>query len=93
MVCERGDRVRFVRLRNSSAPLALKLRHYAEGPAPRGLSTLRIVNSPHTPTDSDRTTVLTFGDIWCLFVSVGPAPHIYQRGERVRGAVCTIHGH
>ena len=34
-----------------------------------------------------------FGDIWCLFVSVGPAPHIYQRGERVREPVCTIHGH
>ena len=26
----------------------------------------------------------TFGDIWCRFVSFGPAPHIYQRGERVR---------
>ena len=35
----------------------------------------------------------TFGDIWCLFVSFGPAPHIYQRGERVGGSVCTIHGH
>ena len=37
--------------------------------------------------------VLTFGDIWCLFVSFGPAPHIYQRGERVGEPVCTIHGH
>jgi len=27
--------------------------------------------------------LVTFGDIWCLFVSFGPAPHIYQRGERV----------
>ena len=36
---------------------------------------------------------VTFGDIWCLFVSFGPAPHIYQRGERVGGPVCTIHGH
>ena len=36
---------------------------------------------------------LTFGDIWCLFVSFGPAPHIYQRGERVGEPVCTIHGH
>ena len=35
----------------------------------------------------------TFGDIWCLFVSFGPAPHIYQRGERVGEPVCTIHGH
>ena len=35
---------------------------------------------------------LAFGDIWCQFVSVGPAPHIYQRGERVGGPVCTIHG-
>ena len=34
-----------------------------------------------------------FGDIWCQFVSFGPAPHIYQRDERVGGAVCTIHGH
>ena len=34
-----------------------------------------------------------FGDIWCLFVSFGPAPHIYQRGERVGEPVCTIHGH
>ena len=34
-----------------------------------------------------------FGDIWCQFVSFGPAPHIYQRGERVGGPVCTIHGH
>ena len=38
-------------------------------------------------------SMVTFGDIWCLFVSFGPAPHIYQRGERVGGAVCTIHGH
>ena len=30
--------------------------------------------------------------MWCQFVSVGPAPHIYQRGERVRGPVRTIHG-
>ena len=31
---------------------------------------------------------------WCLFVSFGPAPHIfYQRGERVGEPVCTIHGH
>ena len=32
MVCERGGiyRVRFIRLRNSNALLALKLRHYAE---------------------------------------------------------------
>ena len=37
--------------------------------------------------------LVTFGDIWCLFVSFGPAPHIYQRGERVGGPVCTIHGH
>ena len=37
--------------------------------------------------------LVTFGDIWCLFVSFGPAPHIYQRGERVREPVCTIHGH
>ena len=36
---------------------------------------------------------MTFGDIWCLFVSFGPAPHIYQRGERVGEPVCTIHGH
>ena len=35
----------------------------------------------------------TFGDIWCMFVSFGPAPHIYQRGERVGEPVCTIHGH
>ena len=34
-----------------------------------------------------------FGDIWCLFVSFGPAPHIYQRGECVREPMCTIHGH
>ena len=34
-----------------------------------------------------------FGDIWCQFVSVGPAPHIYQRGERVGEPVCTMHGH
>ena len=40
-----------------------------------------------------RETDRAFGDIWCLFVSFGPAPHIYQRGERVGGAVCTIHGH
>ena len=33
--------------------------------------------------------LVTFGDIWCQFVSFGPAPHIYQRGERVGGAVCT----
>ena len=38
-------------------------------------------------------SLVTFGDIWCLFVSFGPAPHIYQRGERVGGPVCTIHGH
>ena len=39
----------------------------------------------------DAITVPThFGDIWCLFVSFGPAPHIYQRGERVGGPVCTI---
>ena len=36
---------------------------------------------------------IPFGDIWCLFVSFGPAPHIYLRGERVRGPVRTIHGH
>ena len=36
---------------------------------------------------------LHFGDIWCLFVSFGPAPHIYQRGERVGEPVCNIHGH
>ena len=36
---------------------------------------------------------VAFGDIWCQLVSVGPAPHIYQRGERVREPVCTIHGH
>ena len=29
-----------------------------------------------------------FGDIWCQFVSFGPAPHIYQQGERVRGPRC-----
>ena len=38
-------------------------------------------------------TPQTFGDIWCLFVSFGPTPHIYQRGERVGEPVCTIHGH
>ena len=50
--------------------------------------------------DGDKTTPnvtkcmqSAFGDIWCLFVSFGPAPHIYQRGERVGGPVCTIHGH
>ena len=40
--------------------------------------------------------VLTCGDIWCQFVSFGPAPHIYQRGECVGGpvsGVCTINGH
>ena len=37
--------------------------------------------------------LVTFGDIWCRFVSFGPAPHIYQRGERVGEPVCTIHGH
>jgi len=33
--------------------------------------------------------LVTFG---VNFVSFGPAPHIYQRGERVGGPVCTIHG-
>ena len=37
--------------------------------------------------------VTFFSDIWCLFVSFGPAPHIYQRGKRVGEPVCTIHGH
>ena len=41
----------------------------------------------------DQVDHLAFGDIWCLFVSFGPAPHIYQRGERVGEPVCTIHGH
>ena len=36
---------------------------------------------------------VTFGDIWCRVVSFDPAPHIYQRGERVGEPVCTIHGH
>ena len=49
-------------------------------------------------TDAELPTVvcpliLAFGDIWCQFVSFGPAPHMYQRGERVGGPVCTIHGH
>ena len=35
----------------------------------------------------------SFGDIWFWFVSVSPAPHIYQRGELVREPLCTIHGH
>ena len=30
-----------------------------------------------------------FGDIWCRFVSFGPAPHIYQRGE-IPGAVWSL---
>ena len=34
-----------------------------------------------------------FCDIWCQFASFGPAPHFYQRGERVGRPVCTIHGH
>ena len=34
---------------------------------------------------------MTFGV--CLLVSFGPAPHIYQRGERVSEPVCTMHGH
>ena len=46
---------------------------------------------PHTFFVQDPLSYI-FGDIWYLFVSFGPAPHIYQRGERVREPVCTIHG-
>ena len=30
---------------------------------------------------SSRQLPCFFGDIWCQFVSFGPAPHIYQRGD------------
>jgi len=37
-----------------------------------------------------RAGQVTFGDIWCRFVSVSPAPHIYWRGERVSELVRTF---